>query len=540
MRFALGQINPTVGDLEGNARIMQNYIQRAIDSDANFIIFPELSITGYPPQDLVLEDRFIKDNKKILKKLAKNNKKIYAIVGFVDYDNANKYNSAALLGDGKILGVTHKTHLPTYDVFDEDRYFTPSDTIEPIEVKIDGNLIKIGLEICEDLWDENYKIKVTKKLVEKGANIIINLSASPYYVGKRADREQLLKKHSKENHVPILYVNMVGGQDELVFDGFSMAFDSEGKLMAFGNHFDEDLVTVNIDLDNDGKGKKVMPPKYVEEEEIFKALVLGTRDYCRKTGFKRAVLGLSGGIDSSLTASIASEALGRKNILGVSMPSQYSSEHSKEDAIILAKNLGIEYAVIPIQEIFKIFKKTLSTTFKDLSEDVTEENLQARIRGTILMALSNKLGHIVFTTGNKTELAIGYCTLYGDMAGGLGIISDLSKIQVYKLAEYVNKLNGQETIPRRVFEKKPSAELKHGQYDPFDYDIVSSLVDEMIEKGRGRDELIQLGYSKELIDEILDRIKKAEYKRRQAPPGIKITRKAFGIGRKMPIVNKYF
>jgi NAD+ synthetase len=319
-----------------------------------------------------------------------------------------------------------------------------------------------------------------------------------------------------------------------------MAFDSEGKMIAFGNHFEEDFIIVDIDMENQGIGVEVTPPKYIEEEETFKALVLGTRDYCKKTGFSKGVIGLSGGIDSSLTASIATEALGKENVLGVSMPSQYSSEHSKEDAKRLAKNLGIRHAVVPIEGIFEAFKGALAEQFKDMAEDVAEENLQARIRGTILMALSNKFGHIVFTTGNKTELALGYCTLYGDMAGGLGIISDLSKMQVYELADYYNRLKDKLIIPKRVFDKIPSAELKKDQYDPFDYSVVSPLVDEIIENGKTRDELIELGYAQTLVDEIIKRIRSAEYKRRQAPPGIKITSKAFGIGRKMPIVNKYF
>ena len=539
-RVVIAQINPTVGDLKGNAEKIHKYIEKAIKLKANIVIFPELTITGYPPQDLVLEKKFIESNRQILENLTPICKDIYAVIGFIDYDGQHRYNAAATLGDKKIIGVTHKTLLPTYDVFDEDRYFTPANSIEPIMLDINGRNIKVGIEICEDLWDDNYKKKVTRELVEKGAEIIINLSASPFYVGKRTERENLLKTHSRRNHVPVFYVNMVGGQDELVFDGFSMAFDSEGKLLAFGKHFEEDFVSVDIDMENQGVGTEVAPPKYIKKEETFKALVLGTRDYCKKTGFRKAVIGLSGGIDSSLTASIATEALGKDNILGVSMPSQYSSEHSKEDAELLAKNLGIRYTVVPIEGIFEAFKGVLAKQFKDNAEGVTEENLQARIRGTILMALSNKFGHIVFTTGNKTELALGYCTLYGDMAGGLGIISDLSKVQVYELAEYYNSLKDQLIIPKRVLDKKPSAELKKDQYDPFDYSVVSPLVDEIVENGKNRDELIELGYAQTLVEEILTRIRSAEYKRKQTPPGIKITSKAFGIGRKMPIVNKYF
>ncbi len=502
------------------------------------VVFPELALTGYPPQDLVLEKRFVSDNKLMLEEIAEASKDIYTIVGFVDDNSGLIYNAAALLKDGKILGATYKTLLPTYDVFDEQRYFQPADEVAPLKVKLKGKLMSAGIEICEDLWDEKYDIKVTRELVEKNADFIINLSASPFYIGKRFEREELLKTHAKGNHVPIFYVNMVGGQDELVFDGLSMAIDSEGKLIAMGKHLEEDLVIVDINMEN-GIGKEVKPLPYDKEREIFKALVLGAKDYCRKTGFTKSVIGLSGGIDSSLTAAIATEALGKENTLGVSMPSQFSSQHSMEDSKLLAENLGINHFIISIQNTFESFKDTLAEAFKGIDEDVTEENLQARIRGIVLMAISNKLGHIVFTTGNKTELALGYCTLYGDMAGGLGIISDLSKTQVYKLAEYVNKSKGRETIPKRVFEKKPSAELKEGQYDPFDYDIVSPIVDEIVEKKKGRDDLVALGYERELVSEILEQIRNAEYKRKQAPPGIKITRKALGIGRKMPIANKY-
>ncbi len=537
-RVALAQINPTVGDLEGNIKIIVRSIEDAIESRVDLVVFPELALTGYPPQDLVLDERFVRNNKLMLDRVAKACREIYAIVGFVDHNNGRIYNAAALLMDGKVLGTAYKTLLPNYDVFNEDRYFEPADEIAPLEVELEGRRMNAGVEICEDLWDEKYRVKVTKKLVEEGANFIVNLSASPFYVGKRFDREQLLKTHAQANHVPIFYTNMVGGQDELVFDGLSMAVDSEGKLIAIGRHLEEDLVIVDVDMDN-GSGREVKPPPYNKEEEIFEALVLGTKDYCRKSGFTKAVLGLSGGIDSSLVATIAAGALGKDNVLGISMPSQYSSEHSMADARELAENLGIKYLVIPIQKAFEAFKETLAEMFRGMEEDVTEENLQARIRGIILMAISNKLGYIVFTTGNKTELALGYCTLYGDMAGGLGVISDLSKTQVYKLAEYVNKSKGREIIPKRVFEKKPSAELREDQYDPFDYGVVSPLVDEIVENRRGREELFALGYKLELVDEILEKIRNAEYKRRQSPPGIKITRKAFGIGRKMPIVNKY-
>lgn len=542
MKIAMAQINPAVGDLEGNVEKIRHYIRKAKRKEAELVAFPELAITGYPPQDLLYENGFVQENKASLEKIIQESENITTVVGFVDFDPSKKgsdgteikYNAGAVIKDVKLIGVQYKTLLPTYDVFDEDRYFTPA--VEHNVFDIGG--ARLGVEICEDLWDEGYKTKVTKILAEKGADLILNLSASPFHAGKRFERQNLLRRQAKKNKIPIFYVNAVGGQDELVFDGQSLAVDKTGELIAIGKQFEEDLVVSDVNLKTK-LGKKAEVPKYNREEECFNALVLGVRDYFRKTSFKKAVIGLSGGIDSSLTAVIVTEALGKENVVGVSMPSRYSSQHSKDDAKQLAQNLGIKYKVIPIEKAFTAFEEILAEEFLGLKRDVTEENIQARIRGAILMALSNKFGYLVVSTGNKTELALGYCTLYGDMCGGLAAISDVSKSEVYRLAKYMNKKAGRSVIPKSSIDKIPSAELKEGQFDPFDYEVISPLVDEIIENRRGKQELIQMGYKREDVEDVMKRLRSAEFKRRQAAPGIKITPKAFGIGRKMPIVNKY-
>ena len=512
-------------------------------------------MTGYPPQDLLYVNGFVEENKRLLEKIAKESSGITAAVGFVDYDPSRKgsdgtqvkYNSAAVIKDGELIGVQHKTLLPTYDVFDEDRYFMPA-----IEHRIfDINNARIGIEICEDLWDEGYGVEVTKILADKGANLILNLSASPFYAGKRFVRQKLLQKKAKENSVSIFYVNCVGGQDELVFDGQSLAVDKLGDLIAIGKQFEEDLVTTFVDLEK-GLTEKISPPPYRREQEMFNAIVLGIRDYFRKAGFKKAVVGMSGGIDSSLSTCLSVEALGNENVVGVSMPSKFSSEDSQIDAQKLAENLGICFVQFSIQDIVNAYHKTLENPLEEIRKEfgikkesddpVADENIQPRIRGNCLMDISNRLkdlGILVVNTGNKTELALGYCTLYGDMAGGIGALGDVSKLEVYKLAKYVNEKAGREIIPKNVFEKKPSPELKEGQFDPFDFDVVSPLVDEIIENRRSKQELIDMGYPQEIVGDTYRRVRNAEYKRWQAAPCIKITPKAFGIGWKMPIVNKY-
>lgn len=554
MKIAMAQINSTVGDLDENIKKIREYIERSRSLEADLVAFPEMAVTGYPPQDLLYEKAFVRRNKEMLEEIIKNNVDIVGIVGFVDYDEAgNLYNAAAIFEENRLLGTAYKTLLPTYDIFDEDRYFKPSreEDIQPVNVEINGEEIRLGVEICEDLWDQEYEMKVTDLLAERGANLIVNISASPFHVGKRFERERLLKEKAVKNRVPIFYVNLVGGQDELVFDGQSLAVDASGNLIAFAKQFEEDLVITDIDPKN-GTAPRVNPPTYNKEEEMFNALVLGIRDYFRKTGFKKAVVGMSGGIDSSLTTCIAVEALGKENVIGVSMPSVFSSQHSKTDAQKLAENLGICFVQFSIQEIVENYRRVLEEPLekirrhfgieKERDDPVADENIQPRVRGNCLMDISNRLKDLrilVLNTGNKSELALGYCTLYGDMSGGIGALGDVSKLEVYKLAEYVNKKAGREIMPENVFKKKPSPELKEDQYDPFDFSIVSPLVDEIVENRRSMQELIEMGYPKEVVEDIYRRIRRAEYKRWQAPPCIKITRKAFGIGWKMPIVNKY-
>jgi len=553
MRLVMAQINTTVGDLEGNCDKIKNFLYKAKKKKADLVIFPELTITGYPPQDLLLEKTFIRRNKELLEEFIQQSGDIAGVLGFVDSVENRLYNAAAVFSRNKLIAVVHKTLLPTYDVFDEDRYFAPAneEEITPISLSLNGSTLKLGVEICEDLWDDTYNVKVSDLLANKGAELIINISSSPFYIGKRFERERILRKKTKALKVPIFYANLVGGQDELVFDGQSLAVDSNGNLIAIGKQFEEELIITDIDL-RTGVAEKVEFPSYHQEQEMFNALVLGIRDYFRKTGFKKAVVGMSGGIDSSLTTCIAVEALGSDNVIGVSMPSKFSSDHSKADALELAENLEICFVQIPVQNIVDAYHHSLESplvqirshfgTTPDQDDLVADENIQPRTRGNCLMDISNRLKELrilVLNTGNKTELALGYCTLYGDMAGGIGAIGDVSKLEVYKLANYINEKAGRDIIPRNVFEKTPSAELRENQFDPFDFDIVSPLVDEIIENRRSKQDLIANGYPPELVEDTYRRIRLAEFKRWQAAPCIKITRKAFGIGWKMPIVNRY-
>ena len=550
----MAQINSTVGDLEGNAEKIRAYIDKSQRQNADLVVFPELAVVGYPPLDLLYDRAFVRKNKDLLSRILEDNTDLVVVIGFVDYDaDGNLYNAAAVFEGSSLAGKSYKTLLPTYDVFDEDRYFKPSrkEEIKPVIVSINERKTKLGIEICEDLWDEKYEVKVTDLLAERGADVVFNISASPFYVGKRFERERQLTKKAVRNGVPIFYVNLVGGQDELVFDGQSLAVDASGNLIAFGEKFKEDLVITDINLER-RVAEKIASPPYNKEEEMFGALVLGVRDYFEKTRFRKTVVGMSGGIDSSLTTCIAVEALGKENVLGVSMPSRFSSEHGRTDAQELAENLRISFVQFPIQNIVDSYHRTLERPLEQIrrhfgigreTDDlVADENIQPRIRGNCLMDISNRLkdlGILVLNTGNKTEVALGYCTLYGDMAGGIGALSDVSKLEVYKLANYINERAGKEVIPKNVFLKKPSPELKEGQFDPFNFDVVSPLVDEIIENRRSKQELVEMGFPREAVEDTLRRIRNAEYKRRQATPGIKITPKAFGIGWKMPIVNQY-
>jgi len=542
--------------LTGNARIVRDYIARAREERADLVAFPEMVITGYPPLDLLPprevrppagdrkpgQEEFVRNNKQLVNDIAKDVADITAIVGFVDYDDYHLYNAAAVISNRQVTGVAYKTLLPTYDVFDEHRYFQPAMSNNPVRINIGDETLIVGSSICEDIWDEEigYGINVVDTLAQRGARLVVNLNASPFHDKIREIRLKILRKKVKRLRIPIFYVNLVGGQDELVFDGESLAVDASGRLIGIGKQFEEDLVVSDLNIpEGIGTGPEVKEPAYNHEGEIFNALVSGVRDYFRKTGFKRAYVGLSGGIDSSLVAVISTAALGKDSVIGVSMPSRYSSDHSKSDAAQLARNLGIEHLTVPIETIFRAFEDQLKPVFNGLAPDVAEENLQARIRGSILMTLSNKFGGLVLATGNKTELALGYATLYGDMSGGLEVIGDVSKTEVYALARYYNSKVGREVIPESCFKKTPSAELRPNQYDPFDYAVVSPLVDQIIENRLSRKELIEHGYDAQVVEDTLRRIKNAEYKRRQAAPAIKITKKAFGLGWKMPIVNKF-
>lgn len=571
LRVAFGQINTTVGDLEGNVAKIIEYMDRAREVGADLIAFPELAITGYPPEDLVLRRRFVEDNLKALQEVVRASQRMTAIVGFVDLEE-DIYNAAAIIHDGRLVHVYHKRFLPTYGVFDEDRYFQAG-TEAPV-FQIAG--IDVGVNICEDIW---YATGPAHEQALGGAEVIININGSPYHAGKRFFRQQMLATRASDTLAIVVYGNLVGGQDELVFDGGSMIFNERGELIAAAPQFEEALLVHDLNIDgviqarlHDPRRRKEKleqaaaggvpkifvsaapqirdkPPiqpslaKPLERPaEIYKALVTGTRDYVRKNGFRNVYVGLSGGIDSSLTATIAVDALGPECVMGVSMPSRYSSEGSIRDAKLLAENLGIELKIIPIEEVFSAFLHTLEPVFAGLAPDVTEENLQSRIRGMLLMALSNKFGGLVLTTGNKSETATGYSTLYGDTAGGFAVIKDVPKMLVYELAEYRNRIGPREVIPRSVIEKPPSAELRPNQRDEDSlppYRILDPIMEAYVEDDRTLDEIVAMGYDEATVKRVIDLINRAEYKRRQGPPGVKITPRAFGRDRRFPIANRY-
>ena len=533
MKISLCQINPTVGAIDRNVDLIMKWYQKAVAAGSELTVFPELALVGYPPQDLLLRRHFLDKAKMALRSIAEKTT-VPMIIGNPLRENGELYNCAFICGHGEIIGHYKKMLLPTYDVFDEDRYFKSGESTQVIKVEFENKSVNIGMQICEDLWDEDYACNMAKSLKEKGAECIVNISASPYRVGRLADRSKLIASKVTETAMPFFYCNIVGAQDELIFDGQSLAYDGKGNLIGQGSAFEEDIVLVDpenpvpIQLKTSGR-----------EQKIYNALVLGVRDYFRKTGYKKAVLGLSGGIDSSLTGCIAVDALGPNNVHGVSMPSRYSSDHSRNDAKTLAKNLGIDYRTISIESIIGEFDESLEESFNGTEPGVAEENIQARVRGSLLMALSNKFNWLVLSTGNKTELAMGYCTLYGDMNGGLAVISDLSKTDVYALSRWVNEEAGSERIPVNSIEKPPSAELRPDQVDPFDYDVVSPIVSALIEDEKSPTELIAEGADQELVKDISRRIRINEYKRRQAAPGLRVTSKAFGIGRRVPIVNQF-
>lgn len=529
--IALAQINTTVGAIKGNLRKIISYIKKAEEMGAGLIVFPELTITGYPPKDLLLSTDFIRDNMAALEEVVKLPKKIKVILGFVERRGKNIFNGASVI-DQNALTIIEKIHLPNYDVFDEKRYFTPGKVIKV--VKLTG-YPPLGINICEDIW---VKAGPVKRQIKEGAKMIINLSASPFFAGKTRIRYKLLSHIASENYVPVIYVNLIGGQDDLIFDGRSFVFNSLGKLVKMASPFKEELVIVT---EEDFKAASLIFKENVISE-IFEALVLGIRDYVRKNGFSKVVIGISGGIDSALVTVLAVEALGAENVVGIGLPSKITSNESMEDASKLASNLSIKFKVISIEDIFNSFLNSLSKEFANLPFDITEENLQSRIRGTLLMAYSNKFGHLVLNTGNKSEVAVGYCTLYGDMVGGLGVLSDVPKVMVYKLSRFINRFYGKEIIPKRIFTKPPTAELRPGQKDSDDlpsYEILDAIVNLYIEKNKSKSEIIKCGYPEKITEDIIKRIDKSEYKRRQAPPGLKITPKAFGPGRRMPLTNLY-
>ena len=533
MKIALCQINPTVGAIKQNKELILKKYQEAINLGAELIVFPELALIGYPPQDLLLRNKFINNAAVALDEIAKQST-IPIIVGSTLVENDQLYNCSYVCANGQIINHYKKILLPTYDVFDEDRYFKSGDQPVTVEIAIGPKIKKIGLQICEDLWDHTYSRNLAGQLKNAGAELIINISASPYRVDRLVDRCNLIKTKVDNTGIPFLYCNLVGAQDELIFDGQSVVYDGKGNLLAQGNSFVED--TIIVDLDNQ---EPIELNVLQREEKIYNALVLGVKDYFTKTGHTEAVLGLSGGIDSSLTACIAVDALGSDNVHGVSMPSKYSSEHSKDDAKELAQNLGMDYQVVSIESIVDSFEHSLKASYNGTEPGVAEENIQARARGSIIMALSNKFNWLVLSTGNKTELAMGYCTLYGDMNGGLSVISDLSKTDVYALSRWVNENSDKERIPLNSIDKPPSAELKPNQIDPFDYDVVSPLVTALVDNQKSPSQLIKEGADPELVEDISRRIRINEYKRRQAAPGLRVTSKAFGMGRRVPIVNKY-
>ena len=555
IRIAAAQINSTVGDLAGNREKIAENIRRAKEQDADIIVFSELTVCGYPPEDLLYKDHFVRDNVKVLRSLIKETAGITAIIGFADRDKKkNLYNAAAVICNKHLKGIYRKEELPNYGVFDEKRYFQQGKNNKIFSIGKEY----FGVSICEDLWVDK---GVCQWQARAGARLLINLSASPYDVGKLREREKLLKKRAKNEKVFVCYVNLVGGQDELVFDGGSLIVDPQGTIVASGKQFCEDLVIADINIGGSRAKrarasniisighqlskekqpiKKHLSKRLSQDERVYQALVLGTRDYARKNGFQKAVLGLSGGIDSALVAAISVDALGKDNVIGVTMPSQYTSKGTKTDAQRLSKNLGIRLIEVSIERIFKVYLFELKNKLKGTPFGIAEENLQARIRGDILMTLSNKYGWLVLTTGNKSEVAVGYCTLYGDMTGGFAVIKDVPKTKVYDLARLRN-LKGQNDIPASILKRAPSAELRANQKDQDSlpaYDILDEMIREYIEKHWSLEKMARKN-DLLLVKDVIKMIDHSEYKRRQAPPGIKITPRAFGKDWRLPITNRY-
>ena len=564
LRVALSQMNSVVGNFQYNLERIENCIIEATKFKADLVVFPELVLTGYPPEDLLLKNDFIEANNKALKHISSGVKKIVVVIGYAEKVKMNLYNSAAIIYEGRVIGNYRKMILPNYGVFDEKRYFTEGH--EPTCFLMNG--LTIGLTICEDIWDANGPGK--KICTEAQADILVNISASPYFKGRGKTREDMIRERARKYKAHLVYTNLVGGQDELVFDGHSLVVDPDGTIVTKGNSFKEEMIYSDLKVKPKLKKQKLnkvsgIPIKkyYVSTslsvsnkpailsrkisklgatEEIFKALVLGTQDYIKKNKFSKAVIGLSGGIDSALTAVIAVSAIGSENVVGVNMPSSYSSRGSVEDSETLAKNLGIRVISLPIKDAMQVYEKSLSKVFKNLPPDSAEENLQARIRGNFMMALSNKMGWLVLTTGNKSEFSVGYCTLYGDMAGGFAVIKDVPKQWVYQLSKWVNKNKNYALIPEVILSKDPSAELRPNQKDTDSlppYSLLDKILARYIEEDQGIDELKGIGLPIKEVKKIIKLVDSSEYKRSQGPPGIKITPKAFGRDRRLPITNGY-
>jgi NAD+ synthase (glutamine-hydrolysing) len=571
LRVALAQINPTVGDLAGNSEKIREWLERAKAAGADLVAFPELALTGYPPEDLLLKPSFIRDNLRVLGELVAETKGIAAVIGFVDLEG-DIYNAAALAHDGHLHGVYHKVYLPNYGVFDEERYFQRGRRCPIFE--LDG--VRVGLTICEDMWYPSGPVSLQ---AQHGAELLVNINGSPFHAGKQRSRSTMVATRAMDSRAFVAWVNMVGGQDELIFDGNSAVFTPDGDVLAQAPSFEEHLLVADVDVGSvfgerlhDTRLRQeaqhtvsldlqvtevtidehVRPPRrdhlqaelatpLAGEAEVYAALVLGTRDYIRKNGFEKVVLGLSGGIDSALTAVVAADALGAANVTGVLMPSRYTSRENLEDAGYLAEALGIPTVEIPIETVHRAFEETLEPQFRGTTPGIAEENVQARIRGDLLMALSNKHGWLLLTTGNKSELATGYCTLYGDMAGGFAVLKDIPKTLVYRLSEYRNSVDGS-VIPERVLTKPPSAELRENQKDADSlppYEELDPILEAYVEDDRSFEELVAAGHDPELVKRVIRLVDVSEYKRRQAPPGVKITPRAFGRDRRMPITNGY-
>ena len=561
MKIAIAQLNPIIGDLAHNSQQIVEAAKQASEGNVRLLLTPELSLCGYPPRDLLLYPSFVRSMETALKEIARAiPSEIAILVGTVTqnqhaHSQGQKplYNSIALLEGGKIEQIFHKQLLPTYDVFDEDRYFQPGKQNNTFALNCDRQTVEVGVTICEDLWNEDtfwgkrsYEINPIADLARLNVDIIVNLSASPYSVGKQNLREKMLRHAVEKYQLPIIYVNQVGANDDLIFDGNSIAFSKEGSIVAYGKSFASDLLTVDLNPASESKSNLGEIDSYSiekarsEEAEIFAALVLGVKDYARKCGFTKALLGLSGGIDSSLVAAIATEALGKDNVLGILMPSPYSSEHSITDALGLINNLGIKSEKIAIQEGMTAYDTMLEPLFAGTEFGVAEENIQSRLRGGLLMAIANKFNYLLLSTGNKSEMAVGYCTLYGDMNGGLAVIADVPKTKVFDLCRWLNR-NG-EIIPVNVINKPPSAELKPGQKDADSlpsYEILDDILDRIISQHQSEKEIVRSGHDANTVKQIFKLLARAEFKRRQAPPGLKITDRAFGTGWRMPIASKW-